>query len=108
MDPPRVSTLCKLSRESERWNKIIGEATLSGRHLCNVEGQDAQDVLRPQVPDGRAHGRCSSALVGRSRLSLIALRLCLGCLRAEYAHTLPPEAERAARLCCPGARTGRW
>lgn len=67
------------------------------QHLCDVQGQNAQDLLRPQVPDGCAHGRRSSALVGRRRPSFVALRLSLSCLRAQRAHTLDQ------RLCNLGA-----
>ncbi len=60
----------------------------AGQHLCDVEGQDAQDLLRPEMPYGCAHSRSSSALIGRRRLAFVALRLRLGCLRAQRAHTL--------------------
>ena len=69
-------------------SSVLARAAWSGQYLCNVEGQNAEDVLRPQVPDGCPHGCRSRALVGRGRLSFIALRLCLGRLRAEHTHTL--------------------
>ena len=60
----------------------------AGQHLCDVEGQDAQDLLRSEVPDGCAHGRRSRALIGRGLLSFVTLGLGLGRLRAERADTL--------------------
>ena len=58
-------------------------------------------MVRPHVADGRTHSRCSSALEGRSLLSLITLRLCLSCFRAERAHALH---KRLRELCACAAQ----